>query len=136
MRAQRVIETCLYVDDLEVAEKFYAEVMGLDVITRGQGRHVFFHIGDAVYLLFNPKTTVNIDSSSNAVPTHGAHGPGHVAFAMQEDEVDAWREHLLKHDVEIEKELTWAHGGFSIYFRDPAGNSLELVTPRTWGIDS
>ena len=136
MRAQRVMETCLYVDDLEAAEKFYTEVIGLDVIVRRQDRHVFFRIGDAMYLLFNPKITANADSSSNAVPTHGAHGSGHVAFAMQEDEIDAWREHLLKHNVEIEKELTWSRGGFSIYFRDPAGNCLELVTSGTWGVDS
>ena len=27
----------------------------------------------------------------------------------------------------------WAPGGKSIYFRDPAGNSVELVTPGVWG---
>lgn len=27
-------------------------------------------------------------------------------------------------------------GGKSIYFRDPAGNSVELVTPGIWGLPS
>jgi hypothetical protein len=33
----------------------------------------------------------------------------------------------------IEKEFGWPRGGRSIYFRDPAGNSVELVTPGLWG---
>lgn len=136
MIATRVLETCLYVDDLEAAKKFYTEVLGLEVITHRADRHVFFRIGDGVYLLFNPNTTVKAESTSSGVPTHGAHGPGHVAFRMEEDEYDAWLEHLGKHNVVIEKEYHWPGGGRSIYFRDPAGNSLELATPMTWGINN
>jgi hypothetical protein len=36
--------------------------------------------------------------------------------------------------VAIEHEATWPRGGRSFYFRDPAGNSLELATPRIWGL--
>jgi predicted enzyme related to lactoylglutathione lyase len=36
--------------------------------------------------------------------------------------------------VAIEKIVDWPGGGRSLYFRDPAGNSLELATPRIWGI--
>jgi hypothetical protein len=28
--------------------------------------------------------------------------------------------------------VTWPNGALSIYFRDPAGNSIELVTPNIW----
>ena len=34
----------------------------------------------------------------------------------------------------IEQEVDWPRGGRSFYFRDPAGNSLELATPRIWGL--
>ena len=30
MKAERVLETCLYVNDLDAAEQFYTDVLGLD----------------------------------------------------------------------------------------------------------
>ncbi|MBI3737350.1 VOC family protein [Candidatus Sumerlaeota bacterium] len=131
MQARSILETCLYVDDLEKAEDFYVRVLGLVPFAREKGRHVFFHCGDAVFLLFNPEATVH---SHHGIPAHGARGAGHAAFRMNESEIDAWRAHLNQSGVEIETEYTWPTGGFSIYFRDPAGNSIELATPRIWGL--
>jgi hypothetical protein len=34
--------------------------------------------------------------------------------------------------VAIEQEVDWPRGGKSLYFRDPAGNSVELLTPGVW----
>jgi catechol 2,3-dioxygenase-like lactoylglutathione lyase family enzyme len=48
--------------------------------------------------------------------------------------MDAWRDHLAARGVDIEAEVQWPRGGHSLYFRDPAGNSLELASPRIWGI--
>ncbi len=127
----RVLETCLYVDDLDAAEVFYTRVLGLPLVGKEEGRHLFFRCGQGMLLIFNPDKTLAAD---NEVPTHGARGPVHVAFAMRADEIDRWREHLRAHDVPIEQEVTWPHGGHSIYFRDPAGNSLELATPSLWGM--
>lgn len=133
MQAERVLETCLYVDDLAAAEAFYSGVLGLEIITRVEGRHVFFRCGRAVLLLFNPARTVAAEGPL-PVPPHGAHGAGHVAFAMAGTEIDQWRGQLRQNGVEIEAEVTWPSGGYSLYFRDPAGNSLELTTPKTWGL--
>ena len=132
MKASRVLETCLYVDDLEKAEVFYTEVLGLDAFSKVRERHVFFRCGEAVLLLFNPEATS--EPADNDVPVHGATGPGHVAFEMKEAEIEAWRAHLVAHGLEIEAEVTWPGGGRSLYFRDPSGNSLEVTTPRTWGL--
>lgn len=126
-----ILETCLYVDDLDAAEAFYTRVLGLRLIGKEVGRHLFFRCGNDMLLIFNPDKTLAAD---NEVPTHGARGPVHVAFAVREDEIDDWREHLGAHGVPIEQEVTWPHGGHSIYFRDPAGNSLELATPALWGL--
>ena len=46
-----------------------------------------------------------------------------------------WRTHLEQNGVVIEREITWPKGGRSIYFRDPGGNSIELASPKIWGID-
>lgn len=133
MKAERVLETCLYVDDLVAAEDFYTRVMGLEAFARVEGRHVFFRCGQSVFLVFNPESTCHPDE--NEVPEHGARGPGHVAFSMAEAEIGAWRDRLETEKVEIEQVHEWPGGGRSLYFRDPAGNSVELTTPKTWNLD-
>jgi catechol 2,3-dioxygenase-like lactoylglutathione lyase family enzyme len=82
-------------------------------------------------LLFNPLASRD---SAGHFPPHGAFGPGHVAFGVREAELPAWMERLEQRGVAIEKVIDWPDGGQSVYFRDPAGNSLELATPRIWGI--
>lgn len=126
---ERVLETCLYVDDLIAAEEFYSRILGIPAFSRVKNRHVFFRCGPGMLLLFNPEQTAQ---ASGDVPTHGAHGPGHVAFALPLEKFEAGREHLLQQGVAIEAEITWPSGGRSIYFRDPAGNSLEFATPQMW----
>ena len=64
---------------------------------------------------------------------HGADGPGHICFRASGAEIDEWRGHLSENGVEIEMDFEWPQGGRSIYFRDPAGNSLEFAEPRIWG---
>ena len=136
MQAKQVLETCLYVDDLAAAEAFYSRVLGLTRLSLVEGRHVFFRCGEGVFLLFNPERTIQPNNSASGVPTHGTHGPGHAAFAMRQGDIAAWREHLRQNGVDIETEIAWPGGGYSIYFRDPAGNSLELATPQTWNVTS
>ena len=131
MRANSVLETALYVNDLPAAERFYSQVLGLELYSREEGRHVFFRCGNAMLLLFNPAKT---HQPTGLVPTHGADGPGHVAFSLNPSDIEAWRAHLERHTVPIETEVQWPKGGFSIYFRDPAGNSVELATPQLWGL--
>ena len=127
-----IIETAIYVDDLDQAEAFYRDVLGLEVIGKEAGRHVFFRVGEGVLLAFVPEVTLKGD----ALPPHGARGPGHFALGVRAETLDAWRERLQGRGVVVEKEMTWPKGGRSIYFRDPAGNSVELVTPGIWGLPS
>lgn len=131
MRVNSVLETALYVTDLPAAEKFYTQVLGLELYSREEGRHAFFRLGNAMLLLFNPGKT---RQATGLVPTHGADGPGHVAFTLNPADIEAWREQLAQHSVPIETEVRWPNGGFSIYFRDPANNSVELATPQMWGL--
>jgi catechol 2,3-dioxygenase-like lactoylglutathione lyase family enzyme len=129
MRTEEILETCLYVNDLSAAEAFYSRVLGLEVYSRREGRHVFFHCGERMFLLFNPLQT---QQPSGNIPIHGTQGQGHVAFVMHEREIQTWRDQLRQNDVTIETEIDWPGGGHSIYFRDPAGNSVELATKATW----
>ena len=127
---ERVLETILYVGDLDAAERFYREVLGLELDSKKDGLFVFFKCGDGMLLLFEPHAA----STGRNVPAHGAHGPGHACFAVAEDDLDGWKARLRAAGVAIEQEMAWPRGGRSFYFRDPAGNSLELATPRIWGL--
>src|SRR5439155_10606919 len=90
-----------------------------------------------MFLVFNPDVTCTETThiSGTAVPLHGARGQGHMAFTVWEAELPAWRMRLADAAVAIETEIVWPGGGHSIYFRDPAGNSIELATPRLWGLE-
>jgi catechol 2,3-dioxygenase-like lactoylglutathione lyase family enzyme len=129
---QQLVELGIYAEDLAAAEQFYRNVLGLRVVGREEGRHVFFAVGDAMLLIFNPRSTLKGD----ILPPHGSRGPAHFALGVGADSLDQWRAHLEKQGVAIEKEMTWPRGGRSLYFRDPAGNSVELVTKGLWGLPS
>ena len=130
MKVQRIMETCIYCRDLVAAEAFYTTVLGCEVLTKEPDRHVFFKLANAMLLVFNPDNTM---SPGSDIPPHGAYGEGHVAFAMSDDQIGKWRKKLADNNVSIEMEIEWPNGGISIYFRDPANNSVELITPKTWG---
>ncbi len=133
MNIQAIVETAVYVDDLDAAEVFYGTILGLPVIGKEAGRHVFFRVGDShVLLAFLPEATLK----PNLLPPHGAKGPGHFALGIQRQSLNVWRQRLEAQGVSIEKEVDWPRGGKSLYFRDPAGNSVELVTPGVWDLPS
>ena len=125
----RILETCLYVDDLPVAQDFYSQIPGIELYSTQDGRHVFFRCGGQMLLLFNPQVS---RQSNDTFPAHGSFGPGHVAFAVPEASLDDWTSWLSQRQIAIEKTIDWPGGGRSLYFRDPAGNSLELATPKIW----
>jgi catechol 2,3-dioxygenase-like lactoylglutathione lyase family enzyme len=132
----RILETALYVDDLDAAEDFYVRVLGLVVYGKVPGRHLFFKLPGQMLLLFNAAATsqpLRADAKL-PVPPHGARGAGHVCFAASAEAIVAWRGRLEVHGVTIESDFYWPSGGRSIYFRDPAGNSLEIAEPKLWGM--
>jgi catechol 2,3-dioxygenase-like lactoylglutathione lyase family enzyme len=129
-----VLETALYAHDLEAAERFYRGVLGLAKILSVPNRHLAFRCQESVLLIFNPQNTERerVMINGRPIPLHGSRGEGHMAFRVGKSELDAWRQHFRSTGVPIESEVSWPNGAHSIYFRDPAGNSLELATPDMW----
>lgn len=133
MKIERILETSLYVPDLDEAQAFYENVLGLEVYSAETGRHVFFKLGNGMLLLFDLAATRQVDGD---LPPHGDVGPGHAAFCVAPEDLPQWRQQLLDAEVPIETERVWPNGAPSLYFRDPAGNVLEITTAALWGFDS
>jgi catechol 2,3-dioxygenase-like lactoylglutathione lyase family enzyme len=126
-RITGILETVLYVADIDRAEQFYRDVMALRPIGKEPGRHVFFRVGSGVLLLFRAERT----RRSASLPPHGADGEIHVCFTIVPDEYDTWKARIREHQIVVEKETEWPHGR-SFYFRDPDGNLLELANADIW----
>jgi catechol 2,3-dioxygenase-like lactoylglutathione lyase family enzyme len=137
MKPTRILETILYADDLEGMARFYRDVLGLEPTAGPTSRQVFFRVGDQMLLIFNPEATRQgvPPEVGLPIPRHGAVGEGHVCFRATADEITAWRARLEQKGVVIESDFEWPGGGRSIYFRDPAGNSVEFAEARIWGIE-
>lgn len=136
MTPSGILESALYVDDLDGAARFYRDVIGLEPITKVEGRHVFLRCGDGVLLLFNAEATRQPPEPGARlpVPPHGMTGEGHLCFRGSAAEIEAWKTHLESRGIAIEADFEWPNGGRSIYFRDPSGNSIEIAEPRIWGL--
>lgn len=124
----QIKETCLYIKDLDQTQIFYEQVMGLPVIGRKEGRHVFFEAGTSVLLCFIPEST-RVEST---LPPHWANGPAHLAFEVQPKEYQQWKDKLASANIEIIHEHHWGDDFRSFYFHDPDGHLLEIVPVGMW----
>ena len=136
MRPSGILETALYVADLDAAEAFYGEVMGLERIAKVPGRHVFFRCGRACCLLFNAEATGsrrrrtrNCRCRRTARWARAISAFGAPPMKLR-DGRPIWRPAASPSKPISNGRMA----GRSIYFRDPSGNSLEIAEPRIWGI--
>lgn len=128
-----VLETAVYVDDLERAHAFYGDVLGLERVL-DTPRMLTYAVAPAQVLLvfMRGMTREDSDSPGGMVPGHHAEGPAHFAFAIDTNDYEVWKTHLQAMGVAIRSEVTWPPGGKSLYFDDPDGNVVELATPGLW----
>ncbi|HZG29542.1 MAG TPA: VOC family protein [Ensifer sp.] len=134
-RIEGILETALYAADLKAAADFYRRILGLEEITHVEGRHIFFRCGAGVLLIFNPDATeLPPHNPSMPVPPHGARGRGHACFRVAGEEMDGLRAGLEAAGIAIEADFRWPNGARSLYFRDPAGNSLECAEAKLWNL--
>lgn len=130
LRPLRVYETVLYATDVAAVAAFYSGVLRLRLMKQPNETAAFFRLDDGgVLLVFDPGPA---SVPGRWVPAHGATGAGHVALAVAAGELGAWAVELRAKGVEVEREITWPTGGRSLYVRDPAGNSVELVEGEIW----
>jgi len=130
----QITETSIYTPDLDQAEAFYSGILELTLIAKESERHLFYKLENGMLLIFNPDRTSKKPSNvdENPVPMHGTEGSGHVAFSVNDESYHQWQEKLKAFGVAIESEVEWSEGVRSFYFRDPAGNSLEIIAGDMW----
>ena len=128
MEVLKIMETCLYVLDLDRTEQFYHGIMGFPVIGRVEGRHIFFRAGKSVLLCFISEAT----SRDESLPPHWGKGALHLAFEVSPDQYVRAREELVARGVTITHDQQWKEGVTSFYFEDPDGHVLEIVPEGMW----
>ncbi|MDQ4095337.1 MAG: VOC family protein [Actinomycetota bacterium] len=120
-----VLESVLYCSgETEAAtRRFYEEVLGFRRVSKWA-----FRLGSQVFLLFNADET----RSQDWPPPHGASGPGHICFTVPPEGYERWKGHLRQRGVELVDETDWSRGVHSVYFKDPAGNVVEIANGDMW----
>ena len=120
----------LVVKDIEVAKTWFIETLGLRLF-EDRGDILFILAGKDIIAVKTPAMAVN-------KPEHGGEGSYAAAdpsgwqtldhygfFAGSPAEVDAFAEHLRRHNLTILKGPYDRSDGRSVYFRDPCGNVGE-----------
>lgn len=110
-----VYEVAVRVKDLARAERFYREVLGLEVGIRAEKRNWLFLRagGDAGMVV--------LQEDKGEWPLQ------HFAFTIDEADIDQAASTLRERGVEVEGPVfhEWMPA-ISIYFKDPDGHALEL----------
>ena len=130
-----VLETALYVQDVEQSAQFYRALFGFETMVQDDRFCALNVAGKQVLLLFRIGSSSGpLETPGGTIPGHAGSGTSHLAFSIDKTALDPWRERLGAQGIAIESTVTWPAGGVSIYFRDPDEHLLELVTPGIWPI--
>jgi catechol 2,3-dioxygenase-like lactoylglutathione lyase family enzyme len=130
-----LLETSLYVADLDRSRQFYQLVFGFDCLMQDHRMCVLAVPGSSVLLLFREGGSVTPSAVADGViPPHGASGATHLCFAIPVARLDDWTAHLAALGVALESRLRQSFNGISLYFRDPDGHLVEVATPGIWAV--
>jgi catechol 2,3-dioxygenase-like lactoylglutathione lyase family enzyme len=129
-----VIESCLYVSDVDRAAQWYGQIFGFPIIFREGDRLRALKVGpEQVLLLFKERGSLTPGVlPGGVIPAHDGSGPAHIAFSMRTAEAEQWEKHLDTHQVKIESVVNWGEGDKSFYFRDPDNHVVELISHDFW----
>ena len=135
MKINGVVETAIHVDDVARSAEFYQRLFGFEKLA-GDDRFCSFAVpGNAVFLLFKKGGTLApVPTPGGMIPPHDGSGHMHFAFKISSDSLEACERELAEHAIKIESRVDWPRGGTSLYFRDPDGHLVELITPGCWAV--
>ncbi len=110
------------VQDLSQAKKFYQRILKLSVMATwihpsGELRSVWLACGNVILMLEHTSQHTTV-SHALSNPLLGLHL---VAFPIDKQDRDLWKQHLLQNGIFITGESK-----YSLYFEDPEHNRLAL----------
>jgi catechol 2,3-dioxygenase-like lactoylglutathione lyase family enzyme len=121
----RIDHVVIHVSDWERSNSFYREVLGAELIPGDRGR-THYRLGDQQLNVHGPGSSPHPLAARPAGP-----GGADLCFVWDGSVLEA-AAHLERHGVEmIEGPVPRTGGrgdGTSIYFRDPDGSLLELIS--------
>jgi catechol 2,3-dioxygenase-like lactoylglutathione lyase family enzyme len=135
MKINGIVETAIHVEDVARSAAFYERLFGFRRLA-GDDRFCAFEVpGNATFLLFRRGGTPQpIETPGGLIPPHDGFGHMHFAFKISAESLEACQRELRAHGVAIESTVRWPLGGTSLYFRDPDGHLVEVITPGCWEV--
>ncbi|BCU78285.1 VOC family protein [Luteolibacter sp. LG18] len=128
-----ILETCLSVEDIGRARDFYHGLFGYPVMAQDARFCALDVGGKQVLLLFRRGSDPEGSHLPfGFIPPHGTNGASHLGLSIPAESLADWEARLADSGIVVESRFTWPHGGTSLYFRDPDGHLLELLTPGVW----
>ena len=126
MGASRLDHSVVAVSDWDIANRFYGDVVGAEVVEHAPGRFAY-RIGDTQLNVHGP----GVDVKGNVARLPVQPGNSDLCFVWSGPIGEAV-EHLRRHDIEVETGPVPRFGaggdGVSVYFRDPDGSLLEFIS--------
>ena len=120
-------EIALRVRDLDKMQRFYEDIVGLQLIRRFE-KSAFFHIADGhaghtqILALFDRS-----DQPAYSTPDAEHSTIDHIAFTIGLEDHESEKHRLQSLGLQVRTaEHTWVHWR-SLYVTDPEGNNVELV---------
>lgn len=124
-----ILETAIYVDDVDAVVSFYRDVLGLTIVDTSERLTALQAGPRQLLLVFKRRASLSLP-----LTPHDATGCQHVAFPIPANTIDAWEAWLAERGVVVVEKKRWERGGTSLYFHDPDGHLLELATPGIWSV--
>jgi catechol 2,3-dioxygenase-like lactoylglutathione lyase family enzyme len=115
----------IHVSDWERSNRFYRDVLGAELVDRGGGAWAY-RFGTEQLNVHGPGVSADPVARIPVAP-----GNSDLCFEW-EGPIDGAVAHLEQHAVEVEQGPVSRNGargaGMSVYFRDPDGSLLELIS--------
>ncbi|WP_310619753.1 VOC family protein [Flexibacterium corallicola] len=125
MRLIALDHIVLTVSDLDAACSFYRDILGMEHVVFGGGRHAL-HFG-------GQKINLHV-SETKASPKARLTTPGSADLCFLVEDLDAAMDRLTTEAVPVEEGPVYRTGAksslLSVYIRDPDGNLIELSQPQ------
>ncbi len=110
----------LVVNALEACERFYVELLGMQIEWKPDADNVYLTSGNDNLALHRAPAGTRMDSGQRL---------DHIGFIIDRiEQVDAWYAFLCANEVPIVKTpKTHRDGARSFYCQDPDGNTVQLI---------